>query len=524
MNRFFTLTLLFVLSCMGLTVSLHAQSCSGCTYTSVTGTESYNLSSNQRVCIPSGVTFSGNINGGNFSNTSVCVSSGGRIQGANFNNFGGTLTNYGRITFSNGFNFVANGQTIQNYGRMTISNSINFNAKGNIQNLGTGHLVFTSNLTLSNGSTLTNEDSVIVQGNFNANSNSERFENQGFAIISGSYASSGTTVNTGFLIASNEINVNSGGTLTNECSLIMDGNFNNSGTTTNNGNILLLVSGGRFQNNSGAVFNNGQAGHIQGTQFVNNGDIRGYGSFRFTGDTRNNGGGKLGQNFQMSFHDTGLPAGGLDFQGGALGSGVAFQVVSPLLRDDVKSTCSSNLRQAFPVEFGEIEALSEYQTVRVNWIVYSEVQNDYFVVERSSDGSFFEVLGNVQSMGGHQQKVTYTFVDEAPNRADNRSYYRIRQVDIDGHFSYSAVAEARHTVSFTPELRVYPNPAQSDVQIGISEAGRIEILTPQGQRVYHEDMEAGQHSLSSGLLLPGIYLVHFRTARQSVTRTLVVRP
>lgn len=499
----------------------YSQSCASCTFTSTTGKENFNLASGNRLCIPKGVVFKGNVNGNNHSNTSICVADGGTINNASFNNFGGTLTNFGVVTMANGMNISVANQTIENYGRMTMGN-VNFNAKGIFRNLMTGHLVFSQNLTLSNGSEVYNEDTVIVQGNFNGNSTNVLFENMGFAIINGSYASSGSTLNSGFLIATNEINNNNGGVMVNNCSLIMDGNFNNNGQMTNNGNLLLMQSG-RFQNNGSSTFTNGVTGFVQGGDFTNNGTVLGRGHLRFTGVTRNNGGGRIGQNLALNFFDTGAPAGGLDFQNGVLDPAVSFTSVDAVNRNDLQSTCSSNMFAVFPVEFGEMEAFWQTGAAVVRWTTLSELHNRHFEIERSVDGSFFETVGQVASQGDHQTFASYTYFDHGVPASQERIYYRLRQVDIDGRSELSPTVELVRSRDAFLKISVSPNPAAEMVNLELSApADRIEIVSIDGRILTTVEAPSYREVVSVKGFVPGLYFVRSVSGIHSSTAPLII--
>lgn len=76
---------------------------------------------------------------------------------------------------------------------------------------------------------------------------------------------------------------------------------------------------------------------------------------------------------------------------------------------------------AFPVEGG---------LVRTEWSTASEMNNDYFTVERSRDAEHFEAIGDVEGAGNSTSTRHYAFVDDAPH--PGLSYYRLRQTDFDG--------------------------------------------------------------------------------------------
>ncbi|PJF33793.1 MAG: hypothetical protein CUN57_01220, partial [Phototrophicales bacterium] len=79
--------------------------------------------------------------------------------------------------------------------------------------------------------------------------------------------------------------------------------------------------------------------------------------------------------------------------------------------------------------------------VSLEWTTASEINNDYFTIERSFDGRNFESIGQVKGAGNSFEEINYSFVDESiAGISSNRIvYYRLKQTDYDGVFTYSDV-------------------------------------------------------------------------------------
>ncbi len=69
--------------------------------------------------------------------------------------------------------------------------------------------------------------------------------------------------------------------------------------------------------------------------------------------------------------------------------------------------------------------------VELNWIVASEVNNDYFSLERSFDGVNYTEIGRVAGSKNSVTDKRYDFIDYSPG--DNKNYYRLKQTDFDGN-------------------------------------------------------------------------------------------
>lgn len=100
--------------------------------------------------------------------------------------------------------------------------------------------------------------------------------------------------------------------------------------------------------------------------------------------------------------------------------------------------------------------------VDVVWSTATETNNDYFTVERSTDGLNFELLETVKGAGTSSSLLKYAIVDYNP--FSGTSYYRLKQTDFDGKFSYSNIVSVKpisDIADFTL-FTIYPNPATAD--------------------------------------------------------------
>jgi F5/8 type C domain/Secretion system C-terminal sorting domain len=111
------------------------------------------------------------------------------------------------------------------------------------------------------------------------------------------------------------------------------------------------------------------------------------------------------------------------------------------------------------------------RSVLLRWTTAQEVNNRYFGVERSADAVHFLTIGQVAGAGTSSTPLNYQWTDSVPAKGTN--YYRLRQVDLDGKFSYSTVVTAYISTVTGSRLAVFPNPA-GDV---------IHILNPDGLQI-----------------------------------------
>jgi len=113
-----------------------------------------------------------------------------------------------------------------------------------------------------------------------------------------------------------------------------------------------------------------------------------------------------------------------------------------------------------PVELLHFTATAKKNEVRTSWATASEVDNDFFTVERSRDGINFETIGTVDGAGTSHSINTYSFPDKSPNYG--LSYYRLRQTDFDGAYTYSNIVPVQLN---TGKFSIFPNPATTSAVV-----------------------------------------------------------
>jgi hypothetical protein len=97
---------------------------------------------------------------------------------------------------------------------------------------------------------------------------------------------------------------------------------------------------------------------------------------------------------------------------------------------------------------------NQHHGVDINWSTASETGNDHFTIERTADGDSFEKIADVKGGGNSAEILQYGITDASP--LDGISYYRLKQTDYDGRYSYSKLI----SIDFIPHsvVQVYPNP------------------------------------------------------------------
>lgn len=186
------------------------------------------------------------------------------------------------------------------------------------------------------------------------------------------------------------------------------------------------------------------------------------------------------------------------------------------------STTLSDACLALPVSWQSIDLDEQAKANLLTWRVSDQVDNDYFTVERSRDGIAFSPLTQVPATADQQ----YVYSDETP--LSGNSFYRVRQTDFDGTFSFSPVVSSTRS---SQELKLYPNPIRggqmvrmqipNDLQQG---SFTLRLIDLTGRELQRQEFEAGSTpQLETSGLPTGLYLVQLsnshtkRTARLTLT-------
>lgn len=148
-------------------------------------------------------------------------------------------------------------------------------------------------------------------------------------------------------------------------------------------------------------------------------------------------------------------------------SNTATSVTVPNVTNFSPWTLAGNV-SPLPIELVSFSAkANERREVELRWTTQTEINNDYFTVERSRDLIYFEEVLTQNGAGNSNEILHYTDIDFHPY--ENLSYYRLKQTDYDGSFSYSAPVSVMLDGSTTFSVSAYPVPASiDDLHLNIS--------------------------------------------------------
>ena len=160
------------------------------------------------------------------------------------------------------------------------------------------------------------------------------------------------------------------------------------------------------------------------------------------------------------------------------------------------------------------------ETIILSFSTATERNNNYFSIEHSDDGVRFESIGKVNGAGNSITQHDYTFTDEHPLKGLN--FYRLKQVDFDGQFSYSPVV----TVTFgqTGGIRLAPQPVSDHLQVTLEHANEQEsqwqVYDFAGRLVQSGTLEAeaGEFRVPTAAFTQGTYVLRIVSGQSVMTQ------
>ncbi|MEZ4721020.1 MAG: T9SS type A sorting domain-containing protein [Flavobacteriales bacterium] len=178
-----------------------------------------------------------------------------------------------------------------------------------------------------------------------------------------------------------------------------------------------------------------------------------------------------------------------------------------------------------PVELLEFKARLMHGNVWCEWRTASEVNSDYFDVERSTDQTGWEYLGRLGAAGNSNSTLQYFIADDSPYLG--RSYYRLKSVDMDGSFEYSHIEVVEIDPKDKGAILIYPNPNDGRFTINFGQtdwSGEVRIVDAMGQLVRVQSINStSSQQLELGHLPSGTYMLQLISNGSVSNHSVVIR-
>ncbi|CAN5416554.1 hypothetical protein BH11BAC2_BH11BAC2_08260 [soil metagenome] len=188
---------------------------------------------------------------------------------------------------------------------------------------------------------------------------------------------------------------------------------------------------------------------------------------------------------------------------------------------------------ALPIKLLNFDVRVENKIGKLDWSTSEEKDNDYFIIERSKDAKSFSKIGRIEGAGNSNTVQNYSFEDSQPYPGIN--YYRLKQTDFNGDFSYSPIKSIRLDDKISSEAQIKvnsvgPNPFKSNFSVNYQSATEKQIefslYNSSGQKVFHESTNASSGDnkfdyVDENHLPPGNYILNVISGTEKLTIKLI---
>ncbi|MES2515066.1 MAG: T9SS type A sorting domain-containing protein [Bacteroidota bacterium] len=182
-----------------------------------------------------------------------------------------------------------------------------------------------------------------------------------------------------------------------------------------------------------------------------------------------------------------------------------------------------------PIELISFDAIMNDKNVDITWATATESNNDYYTIEKSKDGISFETVSIVDAAGNSLSTIHYKDVDYKPY--DGISYYRLKQTDYNGTFSYSRIVAVNYTTD-DDGITMFPNPTDGNISLSLKGLENQEILVVirdiTGKECYSKVILSIQNSDivaldTEGVLAKGVYIVVASSSNKLYSQKIIVK-
>ena len=177
---------------------------------------------------------------------------------------------------------------------------------------------------------------------------------------------------------------------------------------------------------------------------------------------------------------------------------------------------------ALPIELLEFNAeVNSDKKVDLKWKTATEINNEFFTIERSIDAVNFEYVSNISAVGNSNNINSYSSIDENPYTGV--SYYRLKQTDTDGSFTYSEIRTVN--IEGIDIINIFPIPATEDItfEVNIYEEAVItlSLINDIGQLVYKKEflLNEGKNVITIPIqqFSEGMYFVEMKINNENIS-------
>lgn len=193
---------------------------------------------------------------------------------------------------------------------------------------------------------------------------------------------------------------------------------------------------------------------------------------------------------------------------------------APVYNTTAAVTGSITISSTLPISLLYFRAKENNGQVLLSWATAQEVNNAFFTIERSRDGVNFEAIKTMPGAGNSNYTITYSYTDAQAGAG--RNWYRLKQTDLDGRFTYSGIVAVEQEVA-GKGISIYPNPVHDRFKIewpGNGKEGVLLAFDARGVLVKQQKITVGQY-LNSADWKAGTYYLTVQAGGRQYSSVLV---
>jgi hypothetical protein len=191
-----------------------------------------------------------------------------------------------------------------------------------------------------------------------------------------------------------------------------------------------------------------------------------------------------------------------------VGTGRNITISGPVFANSSTGTAPNGFTvlSTLPVTFNQFTVSKTGSDVLIAWATSNEINNNNFEVQRSFDGSNWSSIAVVMGAGNSTTIQQYKYTDKNVQAAT--VYYRVRQVDIDGNFSFTAIKSITNA-STTATAKIYSAGKTVRIEAANAPSMTVRVFTSNGQLIAQQNFQQvnGTVALNNFNASTGIYVV-----------------
>ncbi len=185
-----------------------------------------------------------------------------------------------------------------------------------------------------------------------------------------------------------------------------------------------------------------------------------------------------------------------------------------------------------PVELVSFTAVANNNSIALTWTTSTETNNKGYEIEKSVDGNKFYTIGFIKGAGTSTESHSYNFTDELTSNPNTTLYYKLKQIDFNGDFTYSKVVSLDIDLPLHFNLsQNYPNPFNptTTISFSIKETGKTslriyDILGNLVAEIFNETKQPGEYKITynASKLSSGIYLYELQSSKFTSVKKMIL--